>query len=165
MSEVGQDTGQDVSNLATRLGRDVLRWLAAVEDSSQFTADNLRAALGMELPRLSDGPERYWSGDVLTRDWRYGVLLDRSQPSPRFELSFRSQSHDDPSMRAIAGVDLETASNELADAGFDRAIVRAEHGRIDHFRFSRDALTVEIYARGESVANPERQCIRMLVAR
>lgn len=165
MDEPQNPTEQPPSERATRLELGVLHWLVAAEAPDRFAPETLRAALGVELSPLGDSPGLYWHGDALTPAWRYGLLLDRSRPAPRLELDFRPSAGNDPSMREIAAVDLEAASSRLLEAGFQRDTVRAEHGRIDHHRFRRDALTVEIYARGESAANPERQCIRLLVAR
>lgn len=139
--------------------------LKSARSLAELTPERIEAATGVDLRAVPGQTRRHAGGEALDADWWYAMQLDASDAGGRFELSFRPTPGTDPSMAALCPVGLERAADELQAAGFDRHDLRAAHGGIDRYLFTRDGLKVELYTRGESAAEPSRECVWMLVAR
>ena len=136
------------------LGRvlDLIRGCRGVED---IDAARLREVFGVEFHEHAG---RLGFGERVSREWWTAFEWDPAHPyGPRFEFSFRPDlpgSH--PDAGDICTIDAEAFAAELAAMGFAREIRRAEHGRPIREDFERPGMTVEVYARGEADAPPEK---------
>ncbi len=146
------------------------RLLNLVRDSrtvGDITAARLREVFGVAFTEASG---RHGFGERVARDWwtSFEWVPDGAY-GPQFEFAFRPDPPDaNPAASAICALDYKAFAAELEAMGFRHETYRAEHGRIIHEQFDRPGMTVQVHARGEADAPPEKTahaCVQMVLVR
>lgn len=155
-----QLTGDDVS-------RRVLKLIEGLQSSDQLTPEYVEQQTGLAIQRAAGRTDSFGTGAQLTPDWSYNLYVTKPAGEDKNKLIFDFSRNGDGNapMSAICGVDFKQYAEALKGMGFQDSVSYGEHGRVDHWRFQRPSLSLQVYVEGESDATPEQathHCVKMI---
>lgn len=135
--------------------RQLLSLLDGLSSAQDIRVATLQASFDVTLAERSG---RYAFAAPLTSAWWLMIEWDPAHAAgPQLSLAFTAADPEaNPSMTPICRTDVESLAAALRERGFKRETYRAEHGRVIHEQFTREALSVLVYPRGESDDSPEK---------
>lgn len=153
-------TGDEVS-------RRVLKLIEGLKSSDQLTPEYIEQQTGLAIQRAAGRPDAFGTGAQLTPDWAYNLYVSKAPGDDKnkliFDFSRTGEGH--APMTAICGMDYKQYAEALKGMGFEDSVSYGEHGRVDHYRFQRPTLSLQVYIEGESDETPEKvrhHCVKMI---
>lgn len=153
-------TGEDIS-------RRMLKLIGSLTSNADLNADHVRRHTGLEVQLAANGDGSFGTGAQLDPDWSYNLYVTRPAGEHKSKLIFDFARTGDQSapMTPVCGLDFEHYARELKSMGFNGDASYAEHGRLDHWNFSRTGLSLQIFVEGESSESPAKighHCVKTL---
>lgn len=152
---------------ADDISRRVLKLIEGLKSSDQLTPEYVEQQTGLAIQRAAGRADSFGTGAQLTPDWSYNLYVTKPAGVDKNKLIFdftRNNDNNAP-MSAICGVDFKQYAEALKGMGFKDSVSYGEHGRVDHYRFQRPTLSLEVYIEGESSETPEKtthHCVKMI---
>ncbi|UHQ24054.1 hypothetical protein LVB77_04900 [Lysobacter sp. 5GHs7-4] len=149
------------------VSRRVLKLIEGLKSSDQLTPEYVEQQTGLSIQRAASRPDAFGTGAQLTPDWAYNLYVSKTPGDDKnkliFDFSRTGEGH--APMTAICGMDYKQYAEALKGMGFEDSVSYGEHGRVDHYRFQRPTLSLEVYIEGESDETPEKvrhHCVKMI---
>ncbi|SFL29594.1 hypothetical protein SAMN04487938_4036 [Lysobacter sp. cf310] len=160
MTTTTQLTADDIS-------RRVLKLIEGLKSSDQLTPEYVEQQTGLAIQRAAGRADSFGTGAQLTPDWAYNLYVTKPDGADKNKLifDFSRTGEGNAPMSAICGVDFKQYAEALKGMGFQDSVSYGEHGRVDHYRFQRPTLSLEVYIEGESSETPEKtthHCVKMI---
>lgn len=150
---------------APALLKSLLGLIAQTHRVQDITPARLRAATGLDVETWGD--TRFGFRGRLTPHWSYIADADVArQTAPGMEFQFVPAEPDgDPDTAEICALDFNAFAKGLRDAGFEGGPYFGEYGQVLWHDFRRDALNVQVMARGPMTATTAQACVTSVVLR
>ena len=151
---------------AEDIGKRVLRLIESIRNREDIAPANIEQITGMKVEFNPDNRNEYGFGGNLTAAWAYNLvsLTEATGASPsRLMFSFDDQTRSHADMAPICDLDFDDYAKALTAAGYRSNVVRGEHERVSHWDFSRDAVSVQVFVRGENDAKADHACVSKLI--
>jgi hypothetical protein len=156
---------QSLPSNAEDIGRRVLKLVENVRGPDDIAPARIEQLTGIPVQFNPDDANEYGFGGQLTDAWAYNLvsLPETGRKPSRILFSFDDESRDNADMGPICGLDFDDYAASLAAAGFRARPERGPHDRVLFWEFSRDAVHVQIYVRGENDDKAEHACVSKLI--
>jgi hypothetical protein len=152
-------TAQDISQR-------VLKLVEHVRGPDDIAPARIEQITGIKVEFNPDDRNEYGFNGQLTDAWAYNLVSlpeSTGEKPSRIMFSFDDESRSNADMAPICTLDFDDYAATLIAAGFESSPAHGQHDRILYWDFSRDAVSVQIYVRGENDANAAHTCVSKLI--
>lgn len=151
---------------AQDISQRVITLVENVRGPDDIAPARIEQLTGMKVEFNPDDANEYGFSGQLTDAWAYNLisLTEATGVTPtRLMFSFDDQTRSHADMAPICDLDFDAYAKALKASGFESSPFHGKHDRIDHWDFSRDNVTVQVYVRGENDAKVDHACVSKLI--
>jgi hypothetical protein len=155
-----------IPHTAEEIGQRVLKLVENIHGPGDIAPARIEQLTGIPVEFNPDDANEYGFGGQLTDAWAYNLvsLTEATGATPtRLMFSFDDRTRSNADMAPISDLDFDDYAKALTAAGFRSNVIRGEHERVSYWDFSRDAVSVQVFVRGENDAKADHSCVSKLI--